>query len=156
MEISTRSSVGNHTVSMHLTSCLEAAQHSPEQMDFLKGAKGREFIEHKSYGCLTAWKEGTSFYAYTHHSEQKGQSFQTGEIWFSVVWSLHLGSVILVWKRASISQMAELIWAFCLGFLITGPGFSAWEKVWNAENSFSDNVQLILKTKKSFFLSAAC
>lgn len=38
---------------MHLIKCMTGVQHSAEQMDFLQGEEGREFIEHKSYGCLT-------------------------------------------------------------------------------------------------------
>ena len=43
-------------------------------------------------------------------------------------------------------------WAFCSGSLITWPGFSAWEKVWNVENSLSDNVQLVSKKEEFNFL----
>ena len=64
---------------------------------------------------------------------------------FLVLWRLHLGSVIPVWKRASISQMVELMWA--VGFPHRVFDYMTWfrclRKVWNVENRLSDNVQLV-------------
>lgn len=71
---------------------------------------------------------------------------KTAEIWFLVLWPLHLGSVILAWKRASIFTDGRADVGrglFRAGFLITWPVFSACGKVWNVENSLSDGVQLV-------------
>lgn len=80
-------------------------------LDFLSGAKGREFIKHKTYGCLTDWKGG-SFHTYRHTLYWTKRVFfppKKGEICFLVFGYCTWGPSS--WKRASISQMAELMWA---------------------------------------------
>lgn len=160
VEISSQSSVVNRTVRTHLTSCLEAAQRFPEQMDFLKGAKGREFIEHKSFGCLSDWQRGSSFciqaHAHTILNQKDRLDFFSKQERYGFQCSGHC-----TWGLSSWSGRGPPFhrwqswcgpWAFCSGFLITWPGFGAWEKVWNVENSLSDNVQLVSKTRNQFSL----
>lgn len=100
---------------------------------------------------LTDKGEVHSTYGRTHSifDQRMVSFFQAEEIWISVMWPLHLGSVILVWTRASISQMVELMWA--VSFLLRVFDYVTWfqclsKKVWNVVNGLFDNAQLLSKT----------
>lgn len=70
---------------------------APQRMDFLQSAKAREFIKHKSSGCLTDWRE-SSFHTPTNTSystkrfvsgavpgachPQRGPPFQRWQSWW--------------------------------------------------------------------------